>query len=93
MFSSNRYYRGLSTQFKTLDSLLYVSEDITEQKKIIKLYKECLDKHDYLYIYSDDSKVYNLGKLESAILLEATKNFSYLTAILTNYYSKKQPTT
>jgi len=62
--------KDLSQNFQNLNGLLYVDPEDLEMDYMTDIFQKALKEHDFFYSYSDDSSVYNRGRLESIIIDE-----------------------
>lgn len=79
----------VSGSFQLLASLLYIDPEDLEEEELIRVFNEALKQHDYGYDQSDDSRVYDKGKLEESILLEHTARHPKLKLLWTIYVKEK----
>ena len=84
---------GTSSLAKCFQELsVIISFDAEDQQidELTRIFKLCLEAHDYNYSYSDDSYVYNKGLQEQSIIERATREHPELKALWTEFWKQKR---
>lgn len=80
---------SLAKCFQELAVLNSFDAEDQEVEELTRIFKLCLQAHDYNYSYSDDHSVYNRGLQEESIILRAAREHFHLAALWKEFQEKR----